>query len=69
MQSEIHSALLATIAEKQFGVAFPSPVFSTKFNWDSQIINSCLYITKHVFFVVCFKRRNNYENKYTQKQA
>jgi hypothetical protein len=34
MQSEIHSALLATIAEKQFGVAFPSPMFSTKFNWD-----------------------------------
>jgi hypothetical protein len=51
MQSEIHSALPAIVAEKQFGVAFPSPMFPTKFNWDSQIINICLYIIKHVFFM------------------
>jgi hypothetical protein len=63
MQSEIHSALPATVAEKQFGVSFPSPAFPTKFNWDSQIINICLYITKHVFFMVYFKCRNNHENK------
>ena len=50
VQSEIHSALFTIVAEKQLRVTFSSLAFSTKFNWDPQTVNNCLYITKHVFF-------------------
>lgn len=65
MQIELHSALpgfmfynCSIVVEKQLRVAF-NKIKKKKVNWDLQRVNSCLYVTKHVFFMVYFKRINN----------